>query len=46
MWGADLAVMERDALHMRAERPFEFTDMKRGHGVENIITFLKKHGGL
>ncbi len=44
--GADLAVMEHDALRMREGRPFEFTDMKRGHGVEKIIVFLKKHGGL
>lgn len=44
--GADLAVMEKDALRMRAEMPFVFTDMKRGDGVQEIVDFLKLHGGL
>ncbi|ASP92220.1 urease accessory protein UreG [Sinorhizobium meliloti] len=44
--GADLGVMERDAARMRAEKPFVFSDMKRGDGVERIIEFLTVHGGL
>ncbi|PST22404.1 urease accessory protein UreG [Mesorhizobium plurifarium] len=44
--GADLEVMERDAARMRAERPFVFSDMKRGEGVERIVEFLTVHGGL
>ncbi|MCV9961499.1 urease accessory protein UreG [Pararhizobium sp. BT-229] len=44
--GADLDVMERDANRMRAERPFVFSDMKRGDGVEKIVDFLRVEGGL
>jgi urease accessory protein len=44
--GADLGVMERDANRMRAERPFVFSDMKRGDGVETIVDFLRVEGGL
>ncbi|MDX0136260.1 urease accessory protein UreG [Sinorhizobium meliloti] len=44
--GADLGVMERDAARMRAEKPFVFSDMKRGDGVERIVEFLRVHGGL
>lgn len=43
---ADLDVMERDATRMRSARPFVFTDMKRGEGVDRIIEFLKIEGGL
>ncbi len=42
----DLAVMESDAERMRASRPFVFTDLKRGEGVESIVGFLKQYGGL
>jgi urease accessory protein len=44
--GADLEVMERDATRMRAERPFVFSDMKRGDGVDRIVDFLRVEGGL
>ena len=44
--GADLDVMERDANRMRAERPFVFSDMKRGDGIETIVDFLRTEGGL
>ncbi|WP_314091720.1 urease accessory protein UreG [Shinella sp. M31] len=44
--GADLDVMERDATRMRAERPFVFSDMKRGDGLAPIVDFLRLHGGL
>ncbi|WP_438751040.1 urease accessory protein UreG [Pararhizobium sp. O133] len=44
--GADLDVMERDASRMRAERPFVFSDMKRGDGVVRIVDFLRVQGGL
>ncbi len=44
--GADLDVMERDAGRMRAARPFVFSDMKRGEGVERIVEFLRVEGGL
>ncbi|NRQ15863.1 urease accessory protein UreG [Ensifer sesbaniae] len=44
--GADLDLMQRDATRMRAEKPFVFTDMKRGDGVNRIVDFLALHGGL
>ncbi len=44
--GVDLDVMDRDAERMRSARPYVFADMKRGAGVEDIVAFLKKSGGL
>jgi len=44
--GADLDVMERDATRMRQSKPFVFSDMKRGAGVDHIVEFLKVQGGL
>lgn len=44
--GVDLEVMNGDADRMRASRPFVFSDMKRGEGVEEIVRFLKETGGL
>ena len=44
--GVDLDVMERDAGRMRSERPFVFTDLKRGAGVDRIVSFLQESGGL
>lgn len=44
--GADLDVMDRDAGRMREARPFVFTDMKRGEGIERIVDFLTIEGGL
>ncbi|WP_377290401.1 urease accessory protein UreG [Rhizobium sp. SG2393] len=44
--GADLGVMEADAGRMRAARPFVFSDMKRGAGVDRIVDFLTINGGL
>jgi len=44
--GADLAVMEADSLRMRQTRPFIFTDLKSGEGVEQIAEFIVVSGGL
>ncbi|QRM56501.1 urease accessory protein UreG [Sinorhizobium sp. BG8] len=44
--GADLGIMESDATRMRATRPFVFSDMKRGDGIDEIVDFLKVQGGL
>ena len=44
--GADLDAMQRDAERMRAARPFFFSDMKRGEGVDRIVDFLRVEGGL
>ena len=44
--GADLGVMERDARKMRGERPFVFTNLKAGDGLESVISFIIETGGL
>jgi urease accessory protein len=44
--GANLAVMEADALRMRRTRPFIFTNLKSGEGVEQIVGFIVEKGGL
>ncbi|MET1025948.1 MAG: urease accessory protein UreG [Dongiaceae bacterium] len=46
MVGASLEVMERDAAKMRGTRPFLFTNLKAGIGVEDVATFILKTGGL
>ncbi len=44
--GADLGVMDRDAKKMRGERPFIFTNVKAGIGVEQVIETIQEKGGL
>src|SRR5918992_1842990 len=44
--GANLAVMEADALRMRQTRPFIFTNLKSGEGAEHIAEFIVMKGGL
>ncbi len=46
MVGASLEVMDRDARKMRGERPFVFTNLKTGHGLDTIIHFIEKEGIL
>ena len=42
----DLEVMEGDAARMRGKRPFGFTDLHRGEGVQAVIDFIVENGGL
>ena len=44
--GASLEVMERDAKRMRGERPFVFTNMREGIGVDTIVDFIVHEGVL
>ncbi|HWZ60521.1 MAG TPA: urease accessory protein UreG [Gemmatimonadaceae bacterium] len=44
--GANLDVMEVDARRMRGTRPFVFTNLKSGDGVDHIATFVIEQGGL
>ena len=44
MVGASLEVMERDAKKMRGERPFVFSNMKTGQGLDRIIAFIERQG--
>ncbi|TAK46182.1 MAG: urease accessory protein UreG [Betaproteobacteria bacterium] len=44
--GASLEVMARDAKKMRGERPFVFTNLKTGQGLETVVGFIEKEGML
>ena len=44
--GASLEVMDRDAKKMRGERPFVFTNIKAGLGVDKIAGFIVEQGML
>lgn len=44
--GASLDVMERDTKRMRNERPFVFTNLKTGMGLERVESFLISEGML
>ena len=44
MVGASLEVMERDARKMRGERPFVFTNLKTGQGLDTIVRFIQRQG--
>ncbi len=44
--GANLDVMKADTLRMRPRRPFVFTNLKSGEGVDQIAGFVVETGGL
>jgi urease accessory protein len=44
--GADLNMMDRDARRMRGQRPFVFTNVRSGEGVEAVARFIEQAGGL
>jgi len=44
--GADLDVMESDTSRMRGARPFVFTNLKAGDGVDAVVSFIVEFGGL
>jgi urease accessory protein len=44
--GASLDVMNRDAGRMRGARPFVFTNLRSGQGVDDIARFIAQRGGL
>jgi urease accessory protein len=46
MVGASLEVMDRDARKMRGERPFVFSNLKTGQGLDEIIAFVERDGML
>jgi urease accessory protein len=46
MVGASLEVMDRDARKMRGERPFVFTNLKTGHGLDVVVRFIETEGLL
>ncbi len=44
--GASLEVMEHDAKLMRKDKPFVFTNVRDGTGVDIVADFIEKAGGL
>jgi len=44
--GASLEVMERDARRMRGERPFVFSNLRAGEGLDEIEAFVLREGML
>ena len=46
MVGASLEVMDRDAKKMRGDRPFVFSNLKTGQGLDVIVQFIQSQGLL
>jgi urease accessory protein len=44
--GASIEVMDRDARRMRGERPFVFSSIKHGEGMDAIVEFVVREGML
>ena len=44
--GASLPKMENDARRMRGERPFVMSNLRSGDGVQAIMQFVERKGGL
>lgn len=44
--GASLDVMDRDAKKMRGRRPFVFSNIRAGTGVDEVAQFIEEAGGL
>ncbi len=42
--GASLEVMDRDTRKMRGERPFVFTNLKTGQGLDLVVRFVLERG--
>jgi urease accessory protein len=44
--GASLVKMQTDAKTMRGDRPFVLTNLRRGEGLQTIVDFIERKGGL
>ncbi len=44
--GASLEIMDRDARRMRPERPFLFTNLKTGEGLDEVVRRVAERAGL
>ena len=41
--GADLGVMEADSRRMRGQRPFVFTNLRTGEGLDDVVEWVEEH---
>jgi urease accessory protein len=41
--GADLGVMDRDSRRMRGDRPFIFTNLMSGEGLDRVVRWVESH---
>ena len=41
-----VSISARVAKKMRGERPFVFTNLKSGHGLDQVVAFIEKQGML
>ena len=44
--GVDLTLLEEDTKRARGARPYVLARLRQGHGVQAIVAFLEKEGGL
>jgi urease accessory protein len=44
--GASLEVMEQDSRRMRGDRPFVFTNLRTGQGLDEVVDFIQVQGML
>lgn len=44
--GANLDIMKSDSERMRGDRPFLFSNLKAGDGVQEIVNFILDAGGI
>ncbi len=44
--GASLGVMQRDTVRMRQKKPWAFTNLKSGEGIDAVVTFIQTNGML
>lgn len=44
--GASLENMERETKRMRGTRPYVFANMRKGDGLEKVVSFIEERGGL
>ena len=44
--GADLTIMEEDTKRMRGQRPYVFSNIRGGVGIDAIAQFIERGGGL
>jgi urease accessory protein len=42
--GASLEIMAEDTKRMRGDKPFVMTDLRRQHGIDQVIAFIEERG--